>query len=76
MNIKNRIKELEKKMQKKGKIPPGDLIHVVYVGDPKCEDKIAKIRKRLMEKYGTLEGVRIYRTWVPEPDPLPEKFKT
>ena len=76
MNIKNRIKELEKKMQKKGKIPPGDLIHVVYVGEPNFEDNIAKIKKRLMKKYGTLQGVKIYRTMVPEPDLLPERFKS
>jgi hypothetical protein len=58
------------------KIPPDDLIHVVYVGDPNCEDKIVKIKQRLMKKYGTLERVKIYRTMVPEPDPLHERFKT
>lgn len=76
MNIKNRIKELEKKVsRKKGKIRPGDLIHVVYIGDPNCEDKIAKIKKRIMEKYGTLEGLKIIRTVVPSPDPLPARFR-
>lgn len=76
MNINNRIRRLEKKMNKKaGKIPPEDLIHVVYEGDPNFEDKVAEIRKRLMDKYGTLEGVQIVMTWVPEPDFLPEKFK-
>jgi hypothetical protein len=57
--------------KKKGKIPLEDLIHVVYEGGPNCEDKIAKIRKRLIDTNGTLEGVTIYKTWVPEPDPLP-----
>ena len=75
MNIKNRVKELEKKTQKKGKIPPGDLVHLVSIDDQDTEDKIAKIKKRLMKKYDTLEGVRIYRTVVPEPDPLNERFK-
>jgi hypothetical protein len=75
MRIKSRLREIEKKMQKKGKIPPGDLVHVVYVGDPNFEDKIAKIKKRLMGKYGTLEGLKIIRTVVPPPDPLPARFK-
>ena len=76
MNIKNRIKGLEKKMQKRGKIPPEDLIHLVYIGDPNFKDKIAKIKKRIKRKYGTLEGLKIYRTVVPEPDPLHKRFKT
>ena len=60
--------------KKKGKIPPGDLIHVVYVSDPNYEDKISKIKKRIMAEYETADGLTIIRTWVPEPGPLPEKF--
>jgi hypothetical protein len=76
MSIKKRIKKVEKALNPTHRgIPPEDSVHVVYVGNFNFEQKIEDIRRRIFRKHNTLEGLKIYRTLVPEPDPLPDKFK-
>jgi len=48
---------------------------VIYVGAPDADERLCKSRQEYRAEYGCLDGLRVIRTHVPEPMPLPAAFK-
>ena len=78
MSIRRRIERIEKESST-SKVPLGERIYLIYIGDGKTEaeikEEIKKNELRLKQKYGSSEGVTYLRHCVPDPQPLSPRFK-
>ena len=75
MNLKNRVKRLEKNVRKAniGTINE-NYFQMVYMGDPDYEKRIEQLNKDWMAKYGSLYELRIETHNIPDPDPIDMDF--
>jgi hypothetical protein len=71
--VKSRIDRIEGKLRDNQKAPIE--YAVVNVNVPEADERLKKAKEEYMTKYGCLSGLRIIRTRVPEPKPLPAAFK-
>ncbi len=69
MNLKTKLKRLEKDFKKStvGAIQE-NCFKVIFTGDPNHEEQAERHKKEWLERYGTLEGLRIIYSNIPEPD--------
>lgn len=71
--LKSRITKLEKNISGPGNMPI--TMKVAYIGDNKGDSRIKKIKNEYFEEHGTMDGLVVVHSLVPEPLPLPEAFK-
>jgi hypothetical protein len=72
--LEGRLKTLERKARASGKMPK--IVKLLYIGDCKNdserEERIKRAKSAHLAEYGTLDGLTILETMVPDPDPLPQ----
>ena len=74
MSVKKRVSKLEKKLWKKGKIPPDERVRIFFDdGGRSVRAKMAAEEARLKKKYNS-DGseLLLIESTVPEPKPRPE----
>jgi len=78
MSIRRRLSKLEKKADQANTLPKGARIACVSthgLDDAEVEAKIQEIHEEYLKKYGTIEGLIIFLSAVPKPDPLPDDIE-
>ena len=75
MSIKRRLNQLEKKANEGRTIPRSDCIAFVSaygLDEAEVEAKIREIEEEYLHKYGTTDGMVLFISAMPEPDPPPD----
>ena len=77
MSVKRRVCKLEKKLGKKGKIPPDKRVRVFFDDDSgSVRAEMAAEEARLMKKYNSDGSELLFiESAIPEPRPRPEAVK-
>jgi hypothetical protein len=79
MSIRRRLKKLEKDTNLAKSIPKRDCIAFVStygLDEAEVEAKIRKIEQEYLHKYGTTDGMVLFISAMPEPDPPPDESDT
>ena len=74
MSVKRRVSKLEKRLRKKGKVPPNERVRIFFDdGNGSDRAEMAAEEARLMKKYNS-DGseLLLIESAVPEPKPRPE----
>ena len=71
--LKGRVTKLEKKVSGHRKMPI--TIKVIYLGDDNWPEHVTLVKEKYFAEHGTLDGLMIVKTWIPEPLPLPAAFR-
>ena len=77
MSVKRRICKLEKKLGKKGKVPPGERVRIFFDdGSGSVRKQMEAEEARLMKKYSSDGSELLFiQSSIPEPRPLPKKYR-
>ena len=71
--LKGRVKNLEKRIRAKRKMPI--TIKPIYLGDDNWPKQESMVKEKYFAEHGTLDGLKIVRHWIPEPAPLPAVYR-
>jgi hypothetical protein len=71
--LHGRLAKLEKKICNSRKMPI--VIKLIYLGNEDWPEHEARVKKEYLAEHGTMAGLQIIRTWIPEPAPLPAAFR-
>lgn len=74
IRLKGRVAKLEKEVSGHKKMPT--TIKVIYLGDDNWPERMALVKEKYLAEHGTLDGLLIVKSWIPEPLPLPAAFRT
>ena len=72
-SLKSRVTKLERTINNQKNMPI--TIEPVFLGNADWREKENLIKEKYFTENGTLNGLKIVRHWIPNPDPLPSAFR-